>query len=118
MRPITITTTHLPQLIRADLPRLQHPGLATLHHHLQQPANRAEAAADSDDPSNAKTLLDNLIHLRRNSFHTGAGGWLNLPAFQPPRHPLPATSYQLHTHDNTDLATALTAKRHQQRNNH
>lgn len=113
MRPITITTAHLPQLIRADLTRLRHPDLATLHHHLEQLANRAAAAAESDDPAAAKTILDDWIHLRRNSFHTGAGGWLNLPIFR--RH---RTRYQLHTHDNTDLATALTAKRHQQRNNH
>lgn len=93
MRPITITTAHLPQLIRADLPRLRHPDLAILRHHLEQLANRAETAAESDDLAAAKTILADWMHLRRNSFHTGAGGWFNLPVFRHHRrkYQLPAT---------------------------
>lgn len=34
------------------------------------------------------------MHLRRNSFRIGVGGWLNLPVFS--RH---RTRYQLYTHD-------------------
>ena len=91
MHTVPVTTTELPQLIRTDLTSLRHPDATTLRHHLEQLANRAELAAESDDPPAARAILNEWLLLRHNSFRTGAGSWLNLPVFRHHR-----TRYRLH----------------------